>query len=60
MIDEKEINAMLREGKNINYIAGILQRHPSSIYRRLWGGRKAPRKINKPAIEPLKIARKSN
>ena len=36
---------MVRQGKKIKEIAKELERNPSTIYRWLWGGRKAKNKL---------------
>jgi len=39
------VEQMLRQGKKVSEIAKELNRNPSTIYRWLWGGRKAKNKI---------------
>lgn len=40
-----KVDQMLRQGKRIKEIAIELDRSPSTIYRWLWGGRKAKNKL---------------
>ena len=39
------LDNLLRQGKKIKEIAKELERNPSTIYRWLWGGRKAKNKL---------------
>ena len=41
----ERVEEMLRQGKKIKEIAKELERNPSTIYRWLWGGRKAKNKL---------------
>lgn len=41
----EKVQEMLRQGKKIKEIAKELERNPSTIYRWLWGGRKAKNKL---------------
>ena len=41
----EKVEEMLRQGKKIKEIAKELERNPSTIYRWLWGGRKAKNKL---------------
>jgi len=40
-----KVEQMLRQGKKVKEIATELNRNPSTIYRWLWGGRKAKRRF---------------
>ena len=40
-----KVEQMLRQGKKVKEIATELDRNPSTIYRWLWGGRKAKRRL---------------
>ena len=42
-----KVEQMLRQGKRIKEIASELDRNPSTIYRWLWGGRKAKTRLAK-------------
>lgn len=37
----QKMHELIGQGKRIRYIANVLGRNPTTIYRWLWGGRKA-------------------
>lgn len=41
----EKVEQMLRQGKMVKEIASELNRNPVTIYRWLWGGRKAKNKL---------------